>query len=116
MKQQDYTFSSSTGIFNSRFIIKINKKFVPSIKQKNNAELLSFYSNNSNIHILNNSTEQINDALFTLIDLQGRIIHQQKFDILNGQTITITIDTQEGIFISTVKYGAKIITKKIYIK
>ncbi|MEA3450364.1 MAG: hypothetical protein U9Q83_00510, partial [Bacteroidota bacterium] len=114
LNQQEYTFSTSKGIFKNRFVLNISEKFVTVPINENNSKEIKIYSDKNNIYIVNQSDEQINNAVFILTDIQGRVILKEHINLTSSSEINIPIIEQKGIYVSVIFWGNNKISQKIY--
>ncbi len=108
LKNGDYTFTTTAGTFDNRFILRYtNTTLSNSLFNNSNASVV-VYGNNNGIHVVSNA-----DAISSIMvyDLQGRIIEKFEninatsfvFKSANNQVLIIKTTTSEGV-INTTKF------------
>ena len=108
LKNGDYTFTTSAGTFDNRFILRYTDTTLSNNSFNNSNALVMVYGNNNGINVASNA-----DPISSIIvyDLQGRIIENFKninatsfvFKSINNQVLIIKTTTSEGV-INTTKF------------
>jgi hypothetical protein len=107
LKQAPYTFSSTIGEFNSRFILKYTNTVLSNSVFENNSNFI--ISANDKVHV--KSTENIDSV--NVYDILGRTIFSM--DKINNSSITLEKlrPSKEAIIVKTTLENGEVIFKKI---
>ncbi len=112
-----YTFSTEAGEFNDRLFLVVEKRRIATATAE---ELLSpdfrIYAANGKLFVSNLSSEPADNVQMSLIDMQGRVVLEKRFDLLpNSTEITDISSLQAGVYVVRLQTGRSFETQKISI-
>lgn len=115
LRESPYNFSSESGTFNDRFILKFNfDALSDSINELNELKVFQNNSNNQ-LTILNPNNLDIKNV--NVFDIYGKLIFKKNIDSIQSEYNFSTKNLSEGVYLTTLNLNdQRSIHKKIIIK
>ena len=106
-----YTLVGAPHLMSDRFIIHFNASFLPNFIGENETKLINIYAANNNVHIINDSNEDIQEI--AVYNIMGQEVTRTRLPAQQNYKLGLSVPT--GYYIVRVRTDTKMYSEKVFI-